>query len=271
MKKEEFKEMTYNHCVLCERIIEAKGKCRVIECIECPFHYKNMTNGDDCFQNEYAEDISMESEDEILVESCKKFIQLYKEDVACLAPSSEAEIKTEVSTVKKEDFKEMKAYHWITCKKIIDRKGDCSGLDCSKCPFDFRNMVNGNDCVENSYASNGACDSECGKLVENCEKFIQLYDGVAPCSPAPEEKTENLEEVEDIVNNPKHYRIPGTDVQVIQVIKGVLTKEEFEGSLKSNVIKYILREKEKGGLKDLEKAYKYLGWLIASKKNLELF
>lgn len=66
----------------------------------------------------------------------------------------------------------------------------------------------------------------------------------------------------DAVNNPSHYAISGTGVEVIDVIQGILSPQEFQGYCYGNVIKYILRAPKKGGAEDLEKARVYLDWLI---------
>ena len=52
------------------------------------------------------------------------------------------------------------------------------------------------------------------------------------------------------------------NMEVIDVIKGQLSQEEFKGFLWGNVIKYVLRFKYKGKpIEDLEKAKTYIGWL----------
>ena len=43
-----------------------------------------------------------------------------------------------------------------------------------------------------------------------------------------------------------------------------LTPEEFNGACKANIIKYVLRADEKGGIEDYEKAMQYLKWLQES-------
>ena len=68
----------------------------------------------------------------------------------------------------------------------------------------------------------------------------------------------------DDVHSPKHYAIPGTGVEVIDVIKGILSEEQYMGYCYGNVIKYILRAPNKGGKKDFEKASVYLDWLISA-------
>lgn len=51
-------------------------------------------------------------------------------------------------------------------------------------------------------------------------------------------------------------------VQPIEIMQMYLSKEEFEGFLKGNVIKYSLRSNYKGQkLKDVDKAYQYAKWL----------
>lgn len=65
---------------------------------------------------------------------------------------------------------------------------------------------------------------------------------------------------EDIVNNPEHYKRGG--LEALDVIKAFLTPEEYRGYVKGNVIKYVLRERMKGGDLDLGKANYYLSDLI---------
>ena len=65
----------------------------------------------------------------------------------------------------------------------------------------------------------------------------------------------------DEVTSPKHYQgING--LEVIEVHKNFLTKEELRGYYKGNTLKYMLRERKKNGIEDLKKARKHLDWLI---------
>jgi len=69
----------------------------------------------------------------------------------------------------------------------------------------------------------------------------------------------NTEPKPDMVNGPKHYR--GDRVMCII--------EEFGLGFKDgNVIKYVLRYPEKGGVEDLKKARWYLDRLIAEKEGV---
>ena len=62
----------------------------------------------------------------------------------------------------------------------------------------------------------------------------------------------------DDVINPDHYT--RGDIECIDAIESALGAN-FNAYLQGNVIKYIWRYKYKGGVKDLEKAQVYLGWL----------
>ena len=71
----------------------------------------------------------------------------------------------------------------------------------------------------------------------------------------------------DNINAPDHYTKGG--IETIDYIKAKLTSEEYEGYLKGNVLKYLSREHEKGGLDDLKKARVYLDWLIESRTEVK--
>lgn len=64
---------------------------------------------------------------------------------------------------------------------------------------------------------------------------------------------------EDVANQ-KHYT--KNEIEPIDYIVNVLTPEELRGYYWGNVIKYISRWKEKGGVEDLKKAQVYLGWWV---------
>jgi len=65
----------------------------------------------------------------------------------------------------------------------------------------------------------------------------------------------------DIVKRPKHYA--DKEIEVIDYIKDTLTKEEFQGYLSGNILKYISRYNLKNGVEDLKKARYYLEKLIS--------
>ena len=64
----------------------------------------------------------------------------------------------------------------------------------------------------------------------------------------------------DLVNHPPHYTAGG--IECIEAIEAALTPEEFRGYLKGNAIKYVWRERMKGGKESAEKAVWYLNRLV---------
>lgn len=64
----------------------------------------------------------------------------------------------------------------------------------------------------------------------------------------------------DNVNSPSHYN--KGSVECIYAIESSMTKEAFCGYLKGNVIKYMYRYEDKGGVESLQKAQWYLNKLI---------
>lgn len=73
---------------------------------------------------------------------------------------------------------------------------------------------------------------------------------------------EVLKEInKDNVNHPAHYTDGG--IECIEAIEAQLTPEEYRGYLKGNCVKYLWREKHKGGIESLKKAQWYLTRLIA--------
>ena len=60
----------------------------------------------------------------------------------------------------------------------------------------------------------------------------------------------------DDVTKPAHYNQGG--IECIDAIRSALTPEEFAGYCKGNALKYVWRERLKGGQKDLSKAAWYL-------------
>jgi hypothetical protein len=65
----------------------------------------------------------------------------------------------------------------------------------------------------------------------------------------------------DSVNNPQHY---AGKVEAIDALESALTKEQFRGYLRGNVLKYLWRYDKKNGAEDLKKALWYLERLLNS-------
>jgi len=64
----------------------------------------------------------------------------------------------------------------------------------------------------------------------------------------------------DNVDRPIHYA--AGSIECIDAIEAQLSAEEFRGYLKGNIIKYLWREKHKGGKESLKKAQWYLNKLL---------
>ena len=62
------------------------------------------------------------------------------------------------------------------------------------------------------------------------------------------------------VDHPQHYQ--SGSIECIDAIEAQLTAEEFRGFLKGNVLKYMWRERMKGGKETLQKAQWYLNELV---------
>ena len=60
--------------------------------------------------------------------------------------------------------------------------------------------------------------------------------------------------------NPNHYKTGG--IETIDIVKAKLSKQEFLGFCKANIIKYVTRANYKNGLEDYKKAQWYLDKLI---------
>lgn len=63
------------------------------------------------------------------------------------------------------------------------------------------------------------------------------------------------------VDHPSHYCGDGK-IECIAALKDAMTKEEFEGFCKGNVMKYLWRSNKKNGVEDLKKAQWYMNKLV---------
>lgn len=70
-------------------------------------------------------------------------------------------------------------------------------------------------------------------------------------------------DVDEAVRSPKHYKLPGLNIESIDVLRSVLTPEEFKGFCRGNALKYLIRAGKKDSeLQDIKKASVYIGWCI---------
>lgn len=76
--------------------------------------------------------------------------------------------------------------------------------------------------------------------------------------------SKSTDTMNDAVHHPSHYTLPGLAVESVDVIRAVLTPEEFKGWCKGNALKYSLRAARKDPAKevqDLAKAGVFLSWI----------
>lgn len=70
--------------------------------------------------------------------------------------------------------------------------------------------------------------------------------------------------IKDEVHNPDHYKLNGLNIEVVDVIRAVLTEEEFKGWCRGNALKYLMRAGKKDKNKerqDFAKAGVFISWI----------
>lgn len=108
--------------------------------------------------------------------------------------------------------------------------------------------------ISNEVSKYGMCN--------NCQAATE-YETLGMRMTPIEEHKEYLSSI-DPVNHPPHYTTG--QFEVINILEDKLSKEEFKGFLKGNILKYVFRADHKGGKTDLEKAKWYLVRLIGDEK-----
>ena len=147
------------------------------------------------------------------------------------------------------------------CYLCKHRTNNCTPTDVDACKnyecVDEANKIC-KSCV-NRYADcipNKADDCDYYSAITNKNGEIRIDSSLDP------ETILTVASTEDKVNHPSHYTQGG--IECIDGIKASMTPEGFQDYCKGNVIKYIWRWRNKGGVEDLEKAQVYLFWLIES-------
>ena len=115
--------------------------------------------------------------------------------------------------------------------------------------------------------SEGGCiwNDLSGESTEDCYWFL-VNEGIIGKPEQPEinfikvERKDEVEPTNDAVQHPSHYTQGG--IECIDAIKASMTADGFCDYCKGNIIKYIWRWRDKGGVEDLRKASVYLDWLI---------
>lgn len=101
--------------------------------------------------------------------------------------------------------------------------------------------------------------------IEDCYHFL-IAEGLIGKPEQPEinfvkvERNDEVDPTNDAVQHPSHYTHGG--IECIDAIRASMTADGFCDYCKGNIIKYIWRWRDKGGVEDLRKASVYLDWLI---------
>ncbi|MRB55662.1 DUF3310 domain-containing protein, partial [Bacillus thuringiensis] len=95
-------------------------------------------------------------------------------------------------------------------------------------------------------------------LVDDLVDYITVYNGIRVIRDHTQEE----------VTNTSRYRTQSGKQLYDVLADDLLTPEEFRGSIKKDVYKYVFRYKEKGGIASLEKAKATIDVLIAYEKEL---
>ena len=107
---------------------------------------------------------------------------------------------------------------------------------------------------------------------EDCYWFL-VNEGLIGKPEQPEinfvkaERNDEVEPTNDAVQHPSHYTQGG--IECIDAIRASMTADGFCDYCKGNIIKYIWRWRDKGGVEDLRKASVYLNWLINAAEGKE--
>lgn len=125
-----------------------------------------------------------------------------------------------------------------TADKLTFIQGQCFGKACEQCKLEI-----GGTCPHNNWR-----DWTPGEI--ETAYNILFSDGKEP----------KFVKAGDSVEHPLHYTQNG--IECIEAIKASMTSDGFMDYCKGNVIKYLWRWRDKGGVEDLEKARVYLNWMI---------
>ena len=117
--------------------------------------------------------------------------------------------------------------------------------------------------------NDGSCrcswDDPSDENTEDCYWFL-VNEGLISKPEQPEinfikaERNDEVEPTNGAVQHPSHYTQGG--IECIDAIRASMTAVGFCDYCKGNIIKYIWRWRDKGGVEDLRKASVYLDWLI---------
>lgn len=96
--------------------------------------------------------------------------------------------------------------------------------------------------------------------IEKLTNFLNDIFGVSNSEPENEPCEPEYQEENNSPRNPNHYADMAIDA--LEVMSVNFSNEAYMGFLEGNVLKYIMRYRNKNGLEDLIKAQRYLDILI---------
>ena len=90
-----------------------------------------------------------------------------------------------------------------------------------------------------------------------CQQILASFNQDMLVSTSANQIAVDVNNFVDLVNSPPHYTAGG--IECFDAIEAALSAEEMRGYIKGNAMKYIWREKHKGGAESIAKACWYLG------------
>lgn len=137
-----------------------------------------------------------------------------------------------------------------------------SDSKCSECALKKKG-----ECYTNCVTLNGYyAETELWDYKNHCfwctvETVLKFEEKNKPITSVPEKV------INDIVK-PNHYKITinGQTIEVMDILKAILTPEEMRGFNKGNIIKYILRERNKNGIADIKKCKQYAEFMLGDEE-----
>jgi hypothetical protein len=108
---------------------------------------------------------------------------------------------------------------------------------------------------ENSESTAGPCDKQCAECAVD-ERAAQRKPSITLSDYA------RMEREDEAITSPGHYKVC-EGLEVVDMIRAVLTPEQFRGYCLGNLIKYRMRagKKTMSPMEDLGKAHVYEKWL----------
>lgn len=156
------------------------------------------------------------------------------------------------------------------CGKEFEQTGKCRpAVNCPECRETLKHEPKATAKVKPTEPKPKATPTV---VVATDKDKAKMYGKIEPKTVVAEEPSTGVHVVDgtltttmnDAVHHPSHYTLPGLDVESVDVIRAVLTPEEFKGWCKGNALKYSLRAGRKDPTKevqDLAKAGVFLSWI----------